>query len=100
MQGLGITLTNKEIKDIIKVNNFSENRGILLKWTSKKVTGQKRELFRFLGLLMKTSLQLMKIVLAHLAKSVLVPLGLTAAAFVTDAVIKKNKTFLSQEQQH
>ena len=31
----GITLTNKEIKDIIKVNRSLENRGILLKETTQ-----------------------------------------------------------------
>ena len=30
----------KEIKDIIKVINFLENRGILLKRTSKKIISQ------------------------------------------------------------
>ena len=29
----GITLTNNEIKDIIKVSNYLENAGILLKGT-------------------------------------------------------------------
>ena len=36
----GITLTNKEISDIIKVIRSSENRGILLKRTTGKVISQ------------------------------------------------------------
>ena len=45
--GSGITLTNKEIKDIIKVIKFMGKRGTLLKETTKKVIKQKGE---FLGL--------------------------------------------------
>ena len=44
---------------------------------------------RLLGLLLKTGLSLMKNVLKALAKSVLIPLGLTAATSVTDAAIHK-----------
>ena len=44
---------------------------------------------RFLGPLLKTGLPLMKNVLKPLAKSVLIPLGLTAAASATDAAIHK-----------
>ena len=44
LRGLGITLTNNEVKDIIKVISTSENRGILLKGTIKKFSSQE-ELF-------------------------------------------------------
>ena len=44
---------------------------------------------RLLGPLLKTGLPLMKNVLKPLAKSVLIPLGLTAAAAATDAAIHK-----------
>ena len=44
-----------------------------------------------LGPLLRMGLPLMKNVLKLLAKSVLNPLGLTAAASVTDTVIKKKK---------
>ena len=44
---------------------------------------------RILGPLLKTALLLMKNVLKPLAKSVLIPLGLTAAASATDAAIHK-----------
>ena len=48
-----------------------------------------RFLGRLLGPLLKTSLKLMKSVIQPLAKSLLIPLGLTAAASVADAVIHK-----------
>ena len=44
---------------------------------------------RFLGPLLKTVLPLRGNVLKPLAKSVLIPLGLTAAASATDAAIQK-----------
>ena len=44
---------------------------------------------RVLRPLLKTGLPLMKNVIKPLAKSVLIPLGLTAAASATDAVIHK-----------
>ena len=44
---------------------------------------------RLLGPLLKTGLPLMKNVLKPLAKSVLLPLGLTAAASATNAAIQK-----------
>ena len=53
---------------------------------------------RLLGPLLKTGLPLMKNVLKPLAKSVLIPLGLTAPAYATDATI--HKKFLDLEQQH
>ena len=45
----GITLTNNEKKDIIKVTRSLENRGILLKGTTRKVNSQKRRLLNFLA---------------------------------------------------
>ena len=45
---------------------------------------------RLLGPLVKTGLPLIKNILKSLAKSVLIPLGLTVAAFATDAAIHKN----------
>ena len=47
-------------------------------------------LSRLLGLLSKTGLPLMKNVIKPLAKSILIPLGVTAAASAEDAVIHKN----------
>ena len=46
-------------------------------------------LVRLLGLLLKPGLPLMKNILKPLAKSVLIPLGLTAVALATDAAIYK-----------
>ena len=40
--GEGITLTTKERKDVIKVIKSLENRGILLKETTRKITSQER----------------------------------------------------------
>ena len=39
-KGPGTTLTNNEIKDIIKLIKSLENRGILLKETTRKITSQ------------------------------------------------------------
>ena len=38
--GSGITLTKNEIKDIIKVIKSLENRGVLLKGTTRKISSQ------------------------------------------------------------
>ena len=47
---------------------------------------------RLFGPLVKTGLPLIKSVVKRLAKSVLIPLGLTAAASATDAGIHKKKS--------
>ena len=49
---------------------------------------------RLLGPLLKTGLPLMKSVIQPLAKSVLIPLGLTAAASAADAGSGHNKTLI------
>ena len=70
---------NSKLKDIVKVIESLENRGVFSKGTTKKSITQEVR-----------SLLLMKNVLTPLAKSVLVPLGLTAAApaaIATDAAI-------------
>ena len=46
--GLGKTLTNKEIKDIMKVIKYLKNRRILLKETATKVTSQEGGFIDFL----------------------------------------------------
>ena len=53
---------------------------------------------RLLGSLLKTDLPLIKSVIKSLAKSVLIPLGLTAAAASVDTGI--HKKILVFEQQH
>ena len=52
---------------------------------------------KLLALLLKTALPLIRNVLKPSAKSVSVPLGLTAAATATDAAIQKKKKKLIQE---
>ena len=47
---------------------------------------------RLLGPLLKTGLPLIKNVIKPLAKSVLIPLGLTAVALAADAGIHKKKS--------
>ena len=82
-------LTNNEIKDVMKISISSESRGILIKITTRKVTGQEGTFLNFLMPLMTAILPLMKNVLTPLAKSVLTPFGLTAAASAIDAATQK-----------
>ena len=87
-EGSGITLTNNEIKEM-KVLKFLENRGILLKGTTRNITSQEGRVLNFFRLLRTTGLPLMKGVLTPLTKSVLLLFGLTAATSATDAAIQK-----------
>ena len=89
INGPGITLTNNEVKCIIKVINSLENRRIWLKRTNKKVTSQKGGFLNFLGPLIKILSPLMKNVHPSLVESALVPLGLPTTESVVDAVIQK-----------
>ena len=74
----------------MKVIKSLENRQILLKGTTEKVIIQKEGfLGNVLGPLMKVDGPLMENVLTPLARSVLIPLGLTAAASATDADIQR-----------
>ena len=88
-KGSGITLTNNEIKDIMKVVESLENRKILLKGTARKITSQEGGFLNFLKSLMTAGLPLMKKILTPLTKNVLIPLVLTAAAAVTHTAIQK-----------
>ena len=72
LQGDGISLTNNDIKDIIKVINSLENRGVLLKGTTRKISIHKQEFLNFLRPLMSVGLPIMKNVLTSLAKNLLV----------------------------
>ena len=45
----GTTLTNNEIKDIMKAIKPLENRGILLKGTTRNINSQERGFLIFLG---------------------------------------------------
>ena len=73
ISGIGTILTNNEIIDIMKVIKFLENRGILLKGTTTKITSQEGRFLNFIRLLMTAGLPLMKSALTPLAKSVLIP---------------------------
>ena len=75
---MGITLTSNEIKDIMKVIESLEDRGIILKGFSN-----------FLRPLMIAGFPLMKSVFTLLVKSALLPFGLSATMSATDAAIQK-----------
>ena len=83
--GKGITLTDEEIKDIMKVIKFLEDRRILLKGTNRKIASQEGGFLHFLRPLMTAGLPLMKSVLTPLARSVLLPLGLSPEMLLADA---------------
>ena len=73
----------------MKVISFSEDRGILLGRTTRKTSSQEIGFVNFLRSLMSMCLPLVKNVVTPLAKSILVPLGLTTAASETEAAIQK-----------
>ena len=85
-----LLLTNTHNSKLGKAfaNNFSANTK-LSKTEWHKIGQSGGFLGRLLGPLLKTELPLMENVLKLLAKSVLIPLGLTSAASVTDAAINK-----------
>ena len=80
-------LTNTQVSKLHKVfaNNFSTNTK-LSKTQLHKIVQSGGFLDRILRPLLKTGLPLIGNVLKPLAKSVLIPLGLTAAASQTDAI--------------
>ena len=85
-----LLLTNTRVSRLRKTfaNNSSAN--IKLSKTQLHKMGQSGEfLGRFQRTLLKTDFPFMKNVLKTLARSVLIPLGLTAAAAATDAAIQK-----------
>ena len=96
--GTGLTLTNNEIKDIMKVITFLENRGILLGGTTRKITSQEGRFFKLPRPLMIAGLPLIKNVLTPFAKSILIPLGLSAGISAADATIQKKS--MDHELQH
>ena len=66
-----------------------ENRRILLKGTTRKIATLKGGFLDFLRPLITAGLPLMKSVLTSLAKSVLLPFGLSAAMSATDETIQQ-----------
>ena len=88
-----LLLTNKQVANLCIAFTNKSSTGIKLSKTQiSKMIQSGVFLGRFLGSLLKTRLPLIKNVIKPLAKSALIPLGLTAAASVADAVIH-NKIF-------
>ena len=85
-----LLLTNRQVANIRKA--FANNLSTDVKLSKTQLSNMIQSggfLGRLLGPLLKTGLPLMKSVIKPLAKSVLIPLGLTAAASAADAVIHK-----------
>ena len=83
-------LTNRQVENIRKA--FAKNTSTDIKLSKTQLSKMVQSggfLERLLGPLLKTGLPLMKSVIKPLAKSVLIPLGLTAAASAADAGIHK-----------
>ena len=85
-----LLLTNRQISTIRKA--FSNNSSPVIKFSKTQLSKMIQSggfLGKLLGPLLKTGLPLIKNVITPLAKSVLIPLGLTAAASAADAGIHK-----------
>ena len=85
-----LLLTNKQLANIRKA--FPKNTSTDIKLSKNQLSKMIQPggfLGRLLGPLLKTGLPLIKSVIKPLAKSVLIPLGLTAAASASDAGIHK-----------
>ena len=83
-------LTDRQVSSIRKV--FSNNSSVDIKLSKthlSKMIQSGRFLGKLLGPLLKSGLPLMKSVITPLVKSVLIPLGLTAAALAADAGLHK-----------
>ena len=85
-----LLLTNTQVSRLCKAFASNSSTNIKLSKTQLDKIGQSGGfLGRHLGPLVKTRLPLMKKVLKPLAKSVLIPLGLRAAASATNAAVHK-----------
>ena len=85
-----LLLTNKQVANLCIAFTNKSSTGIKLSKTQiSKMIQSGVFLGRFLGSLLKTRLPLIKNVIKPLAKSALIPLGLTAAASAADAGIHK-----------
>ena len=85
-----LLLTDRQVSSIRKA--FSNNSSVDIKFSKTQLSKMIQSggfLGRLLGPLLKTGLPLIKNVIKPLAKSVLIPLGLTAAASAADAGIHK-----------
>ena len=87
-----LLLTNRQVANLFKAfANYLSTDIELSKTQLSRMIQLGGFLGRLLGPLLKTRLPLMKSVIQPLAKKVLIPLGLTAAASATDAGIIKKK---------
>ena len=85
-----LLLTNRQVSIICKA--FNNNSSVHIKFSKAQLSKMIQSggfLGKLLGHLLKTGLPLMKSEITPLAKSVLIPLGLTAAASAADAGIHK-----------
>ena len=85
-----LSLTNRQVSSIRKV--FANNSSVNIKFSKAQLSKIKQSggfLGKLLGPVLKTGLPLIKSVIKPLAKSVLIPLGLTAAVSAADAGIHK-----------
>ena len=85
-----LLLTNRQVSSIRKA--FANNSSVDIKFSKAQLSKMIQSggfLGKLIGLLLKTRLPLMKSVITALAKSVLIHLGLTAAASAEDAGIHK-----------
>ena len=85
-----LLLTTRQVANIRKA--FANNSSIEIKLSKTQLSKMIQSVGffgRLLGPLLKTGLPLIKNVIKPLAKSVLIPLGLTAAASTADAGIHK-----------
>ena len=83
-----LLLTNRQVSSILKA--FSNNSSVYIKFSKTQLSKMIQSggfLGKLLGPLLKTGLPLIKNVITPLTKSILIPLGLTAAA--ADAGIHK-----------
>ena len=87
-----LLLTNRQVSNLLQAfPNYLSTDIKLSKSQLSKMIQTGGFLGRLLGPLLKTGLPLIKNVVKSLAKSVLIPLGLTAAASATDVgIYKKN----------
>ena len=86
-----VLLTDRQVSNIPKA--FADNSSADINFSKTQLSKMIQSvgfLGKLLGPLLKTGLPLIKNVITPLAKSVLIPLGLTAAASAADAGIRKN----------
>ena len=87
-----LLLTNKQVANLLKtfVNSFSADIKLLKTQLSKMILSR-GSFGRRLGLSLRTGLPLMKNLIKPLAKSVLIPLGLTTTLSAADTAMHKKK---------